>query len=321
MFSQTRLTQLLGIEKPIISGGMIWCSGYKLAAAVSNAGGLGLIGCGSMHPEVFRQHIQKCKQATNKPFGVNISLLYPQVDEVINIALDEQVPIIVTSAGNPSLWTSKLKEAGCKVLHVVSSTKFAKKAEAAGVDAVIAEGYEAGGHNGRDETSTLALIQGVTQEVKCPVVAAGGFGTGRSILAALALGAEGVQIGTLFALSQESSAHDNFKKVCTEATEGQTTIILKPLVPTRLIANDFAKRALECELQGGTKEELTELLGKGRAKMGIFEGNLSEGELEIGQICSIVNTVKPVAEIIQALEEDYSKACERIANLTKCAAK
>lgn len=310
MFPKTRITTLLGIEKPIIAGGMVWCSGHELAAAVSNAGGLGLIGCGSMHPETFRLHIQKCKTETNKPFGVNIPLMYPEVETVMQIVLEEKVPIVVTSAGNPKTWTEKLKSAGCKVLHVVSSAKFAQKAEAAGVDAVICEGFEAGGHNGREELTTMVLTQAVVKAVSCPVVAAGGIGSGAAILAAQALGADGVQIGTLFALTTESSAHENFKKACVEADENATALVLKKVVPTRLMDNNFRKQVLEMEARGASKEELIELLGKGRPKQGIFEGNLDEGELEIGQICALVNEIKPVAKLMDELEKQYD---ERVA--------
>lgn len=315
MFPKTRLTQLLGIEKPIIAGGMIWCSGNELASAVSNAGGLGIIGAGSMHPDNFRHHIQKCKEHTTKPFGVNIPLLAPEVETLMQIVLEEKVPIVITSAGNPKTWTGNLKEAGCKVMHVVSSAKFAKKSEDAGVDAVIAEGFEAGGHNGREETTTLVLAQAVVAAVSCPVVMAGGFATGRSILAALALGAEGVQIGTLFALSKESSAHDSFKQHCIDSIEGSTKLLLKKLVPTRLLNNQFADEVQILEDKGASKEELEAHLGKGRAKKGIFEGNVTEGELEIGQVSAIVNSVEPISVIFDNLEKDYIDATKRLTSL------
>lgn len=314
MLPSTRITQLLGIQRPIIAGGMVWCSGHELAAAVSNCGGLGVLGAGSMYPEVLQLHIRKCKEQTSKPFGVNIPLISPHAEKLIQIVLDEKVPVVITSAGNPKAWTSKLKEAGCKVLHVVSSAKFALKAESAGVDAVVAEGFEAGGHNGREETSTLVLAQSVVVAVSCPVVLAGGFATGRSILAALALGAEAVQIGTLFALAKESSAHESFKQACLQSTEGSTKLLLKKIVPTRLLANPFSEEVQRMEDQGASKEELDAYLGKGRARKGIFEGDLQEGELEIGQVASLVDRELSVRDLFVELEEDYKRALDRLHN-------
>lgn len=307
MTKTNRLTALLGVEKPIIAGGMVWCSGWRLAAAVSNVGGLGLIGAGSMHPETLQEHIQKCKQATDRPFGVNVPLLYPEMDRVMQIIIDEKVPIVVTSAGNPKTWTAQLHEAGCKVLHVVSSAKFAQKAEAAGVDAIIAEGFEAGGHNGREETTTMCLIPSVVDAVSIPVVAAGGIASGRAIAAAQCLGAEGVQIGTLFALSEESSAHEAFKLACCAAGEGDTALVLKKLAPTRLLKKGFWQQVVTAEDRGANADELNELLGKGRAKKGIFEGDLEEGEPEIGQVAAQIDRIRPIAEIMQMLEEEYHK--------------
>lgn len=307
MTKTNRLTALLGVEKPIISGGMVWCSGWRLAAAVSNVGGLGLIGAGSMHPETLQEHIQKCKQATDRPFGVNVPLLYPEMDRVMQIIMDEKVPIVVTSAGNPKTWTAQLHEAGCKVLHVVSSAKFAQKAEAAGVDAIIAEGFEAGGHNGREETTTMCLIPSVVDAVSIPVVAAGGIASGRAIAAAQCLGAEGVQIGTLFALSEESSAHEAFKLACCAAGEGDTALVLKKLAPTRLLKKGFWQQVVTAEDRGANADELNELLGKGRARKGIFEGDLEEGEPEIGQVAAQIDRIRPIAEIMQMLEEEYHK--------------
>ncbi len=307
MTKTNRLTALLGVKKPIIAGGMVWCSGWRLAAAVSNAGGLGLIGAGSMHPETLQEHIQKCKQATDRPFGVNVPLLYPEMDRVMQIIMDEKVPIVVTSAGNPKTWTAQLHEAGCKVLHVVSSAKFAQKAEAAGVDAIIAEGFEAGGHNGREETTTMCLIPSVVDAVSIPVVAAGGIASGRAIAAAQCLGAEGVQIGTLFALSEESSAHEAFKLACCAAGEGDTALVLKKLAPTRLLKKGFWQQVVTAEDRGANADELNELLGKGRAKKGIFEGDLEEGEPEIGQVAAQIDRIRPIAEIMQMLEEEYHK--------------
>lgn len=310
--TNNRITSLLGIEYPIIAGGMVWCSGWRLASAVSNAGGLGLIGAGSMHPETLREHIVKCKAATQRPYGVNVPLLYPEMDEVIDIIIEEKVPIVVTSAGNPKTWTAKLHEAGCKVLHVVSSSKFAVKAEAAGVDAIIAEGFEAGGHNGKEETTTMCLIPSVADSVQIPVVAAGGIASGRAMAAAMCLGAEAVQIGTLFAISEESSAHENFKNLCCEAGEGDTALVLKKLGPTRILKREFYDQVIAAEDRGASAEELKEILGKGRAKKGIFEGDLIEGELEIGQATAQISKVRPVAEIMSALVEEYQQTLNRM---------
>ncbi len=307
-----RLCALLGIEYPIISGGMVWCSGWRLASAVSREGGLGLIGAGSMHPETLREHIQKCKQATDKPYGVNVPMFYPELDTIIDIIVEEQVPVVVTSAGSPKLYTAKLKEAGCKVMHVVSSAKFALKSQEAGVDAVIAEGFEAGGHNGREETTTMCLIPSVTRAVSIPVVAAGGISQGDSFLAAMALGAEGVQIGTRFALTEESSASEEFKSLCRELKEGETMLSLKAVSPTRLIKNEFFQRVVELESKGATVEELRELQGKGRSKKGIFEGDLKEGMLEIGQCAVLTNEVESVHNVFEELISGYQRALERL---------
>ena len=277
-----RIVNLFGIQYPIIQGGMVWCSGWKLASAVSNCGGLGLLGAGSMHPEVLREHIQKMKAATNKPWGVNIPMLYPELDEIFKIIIEEKVRIVFTSAGNPAKYTSFLKEHGIIVAHVIANTKFAKKCEEAGVDAIVAEGFEAGGHNGREETTTLALIPEIRKVTNLPLMAAGGIGSGQSIVATMALGADGVQIGSLFAAAQESSAHINFKEAIVEAKEGSTMLSLKKLSPTRLLKNDFYNNVQNAEDKGASSDELKVLLGRGRAKKGMFEGDLSEGELEIG---------------------------------------
>lgn len=300
-----KINSLFGIQYPIIQGGMVWCSGWRLASAVSNAGGLGLLGAGSMHPETLREHIIKCKAATTRPFGVNIPLLYPQIDEIMTIVAEEGVKIVFTSAGNPKAWTGWLKERGITVAHVVSSSRFAVKCEEAGVDAIVAEGFEAGGHNGREETSTFCLIPAVRQATKLPLIAAGGIATGEGILAAMALGAEGVQVGTRFALSSESSASDAFKNYCLSLGEGDTKLLLKKLAPTRMVKNKFRDAVEVAEDRGASVEELRLLLGKGRAKKGIFEGDLDEGELEIGQISSIISRQQPVAEIMQELIESY----------------
>ncbi len=309
-----RICSLFGIRYPIISGGMVWCSGWRLASAVSNAGGLGLIGAGSMHPDTLREHIIKCKAATDKPFGVNVPLLYPEMDAIIQILLEEKVSIVFTSAGNPKKWTPLLKEHGIKVAHVVSSSKFAQKCEEAGVDAIIAEGFEAGGHNGREETTTLCLIPAVRQATSLPLIAAGGIASGMAIAATMALGAEGVQIGTRFALSTESSAHENFKNLCLNLCEGDTRLVLKQISPTRLVKSDFLDQVQKAESEGATVEDLKQLLGKGRAKKGMFEGNLHEGELEIGQIASTIHEMKPVKDIIKELIEDYQRTVLEIPN-------
>ena len=284
-----RITSLLGIQYPIVQGGMVWCSGWRLASAVSNAGGLGLIGAGSMHPEILREHIRKCRVATEFPFGVNIPLMYPQIEEIMNIVVEEGVKIIFTSAGNPKTWTGWLKERGITVVHIVSSSRFAVKCEEAGVDAVVAEGFEAGGHNGREETTTFCLIPAVREATTLPLIAAGGIATGKGILAAMVLGAEGVQIGTRFALTDESSASPLFKEYCLSLGEGDTKLLLKKLAPTRLVKNSFREAVEKAEDSGASMEELRTLLGRGRAKKGIFEGDLEEGELEIGQVSSIIS--------------------------------
>lgn len=300
-----RITRLFGIDFPIISGGMVWCSGYKLATAVSNAGGLGLIGAGSMYPEVLREHIQKAKKAMDLPFGVNVPLMYPDMEEVMKIIMDEHVPVVFTSAGNPKTWTKTLQAEGIKVAHVVSSVKFALKSQDAGVDAVVAEGFEAGGHNGREETTTMCLIPSVADAIEIPLIAAGGIGSGRAMAAALCLGADGVQIGSAFALTEESSAHDNFKKRSVSLSEGETMLLLKKLSPTRMILNDFAQEVISYEDRGATKEELATLLGRGRSKKGIFEGDLSAGELEIGQVAYQLNEIVPVATLFDKIKQEY----------------
>ncbi len=300
-----RITQLFNIEYPIVQGGMIWVSGWKLASAVSNAGGLGLIGSGSMYPEVLREHIQKCKKATNKPFGVNVPMLYPQIDEIMNIIVKEGVKIVFTSAGNPKTWTSFLKERGITVVHVVSSVKFALKAEAAGVDAVVCEGFEAGGHNGREESTTFTLIPMVKQEVKIPVIAAGGIGNGRGMLAAMILGADAVQIGSRFAATQESSAHENFKKTILDVKDGDTHLTLKELAPVRLVKNQFYNQIQELYQNNPTVEQIKELLGRARAKKGMFEGDLDNGELEIGQIAGIINEIKPAKQVLEEIVQEF----------------
>ncbi|WP_329903219.1 NAD(P)H-dependent flavin oxidoreductase [Porphyromonas pogonae] len=307
-----KLCELLGIQYPIISGGMVWCSGWRLASAVSEQGGLGLIGAGSMHPETLREHIRKCKLATEKPFGVNVPMLYPELDSIIDLIIDEKVPIVVTSAGNPKTYTGKLHEHGIKVLHVVSSAKFALKSQEAGVDAVIAEGFEAGGHNGRDETTTMCLIPSIAPNLSIPLIAAGGIYDGRSIAAALALGAQGVQIGSRFAVSEESSASDAFKDLCYKAQEGDTKLVLKQLAPVRLLKNSFYEKVVALESRAASADELKALLGKGRAKKGIFEGDMIEGELEIGQICSLTNKPETVAQIFDDLIHGYQAVVKRL---------
>ncbi|HAC25409.1 MAG TPA: nitronate monooxygenase [Cytophagales bacterium] len=307
-----RVRNLLGIEIPIVQGGMVWCSGWRLASAVSNAGGLGLLGAGSMHPQTLAEHIRKCRAATTKPFGVNIPLLYPEMAAIMEILAEEGVKIVFTSAGNPATWTPRLKSKGMTVVHVVSSSRFAQKAEQAGVDAVVAEGFEAGGHNGREETTTLCLVPLVADAVRVPVIAAGGIASGRAILAMEALGASGVQIGSRFAVSQESSAHDNFKMRVIESQEGDTHLTLKQLTPVRLLRNDFFQQVQEAEARGASKDELMQLLGRGRAKRGIFEGDLSEGELEIGQVAAGIRDVRPAAEILKNLWTEYQDARKKI---------
>ncbi|MBA4275609.1 nitronate monooxygenase [Flavobacterium sp.] len=308
-----KITQLFKIKYPIIQGGMIWNSGYKLASAVSNAGGLGLIGAGSMYPEVLREHIQKCKKATDKPFGVNVPMLYPNIQEIMDIIVEEGVKIVFTSAGNPKTWTSFLKEKGITVVHVVSSSIFALKAQDAGVDAVVAEGFEAGGHNGREETTTFTLIPMVKEKIKIPVIAAGGIASGRGMLAAMVLGADGVQVGSRFAASMESSAHENFKNKIIETKEGETQVTLKELAPVRLIKNKFYQDVQQLYAKCPTKEELSELLGRARAKHGMFEGDLEEGELEIGQIAGLIHDIKPAAEIVFEMIAEFELAKNDVA--------
>lgn len=302
-----RIKELFGIEYPVIQGGMVWCSGWRLASAVSNAGGLGLLGAGSMHPDTLREHIRKCRQATDRPFGVNVPLMYPEIEKVMQILVDEGVRIVFTSAGNPKLWTGQLQSHGIKVAHVVSSSKFARKCEEAGVDAVVAEGFEAGGHDGREETTTLCLIPAVRRATSLPLIAAGGIGTGAGMLAAMTLGAEGVQIGTRFALAAESFAHENFKRHCLSLEEGETKLMLKKVSPTRLAKGAFFQAVEEAENRGASVEELRELLGRGRAKLGIFEGDLEAGELEIGQVASLFRQEQSVAEIMKDIMDEYNR--------------
>ena len=305
MFSN-RITQLFGIEYPIIQAGMIWASGWRLASAVSNAGGLGIIGSGSMYPDVLKEHIRKCKSATTHPFGINVPLLYPDIDKHIQIIIEEGVKIVFTSAGNPKTWTGILKERGIIVVHVVSSSKFAKKSEEAGCDAVVAEGFEAGGHNGREETTTMVLIPAVVNAVKIPVIAAGGIGDGRQMLAAMVLGAEGVQMGSRFVASEEASSHINFKNVVINSQEGDTQLTLKQLTPVRLMKNEFFKQVQEAEQRGATAEELNTLLGRARAKKGMFEGDLAEGELEIGQVSALLNGILPAGDIVKNVWKEFT---------------
>lgn len=309
-----RITQLFGIKYPIIQGGMIWNSGYKLASAVSNAGGLGLIGAGSMYPAVLREHIQKCKKATDKPFGVNVPMLYPNVEEIMQILVEEQVKIVFTSAGNPKTWTPFLKEHGITVVHVVSSSKFALKAQEAGVDAVVAEGFEAGGHNGREETTTLTLIPMVKEHIEIPLIAAGGIATGKGMLAAMILGADGVQMGSRFAASTESSAHDAFKQTIVATAEGDTLVTLKELAPVRLIKNKFFNDVQNAYANCASTEDLKQLLGRARAKKGMFEGDLEEGELEIGQIAGLIHDIQPVAVLIENIMAEFELAKASIHN-------
>jgi enoyl-[acyl-carrier protein] reductase II len=316
MFSN-RITELFHIQYPIVQAGMIWASGWKLASAVSNAGGLGLIGAGSMYPEVLRDHIRKCKAATAKPFGVNIPLLYPDIDKHIRIIIEEGVEIIFTSAGNPRTWTSHLKENNIKVVHVVSSSKFALKAQDAGCDAVVAEGFEAGGHNGREETTTMVLIPAVSNAVSIPVIAAGGIATGRQMLACMVLGAEGVQVGTRFVASEEASSHLNFKQAVVGAAEGDTQLSLKKLTPVRLLKNKFFQQVQEAETRGATVEELKFLLGRARAKVGMYEGNLDEGELEIGQVSALLHNILPAADIVHNLWKEFQEGLSNPINNSK----
>lgn len=312
---QNRITQLFGIRYPIVQAGMIWCSGWELASAVSNAGGLGIIGAGSMYPDVLKEQIKKCKTATSKPFAVNVPLLYPDVEKHFETIIEEKVPIVFTSAGNPATWTAKLKQHGIKVVHVIANTKFALKAKDAGVDAIVAEGFEAGGHNGREETTTLCLIPQIRDAVDIPLIAAGGIGDGRAMCAAFALGAEGVQIGSRFVASVESSAHQNFKQRVIDAKEGDTVLTLKQLTPVRLIKNEFYKQVEEAEMRAATKEELVQILGRARAKKGMFEGDLKEGELEVGQVIATFREIKPAAEIVEEIWNDFLKTIKMLGEI------
>lgn len=310
-----RICELFGIQYPIIQGGMVWCSGWKLAAAVSNAGGLGLLGAGSMHPDTLIEHIHKMKEATTKPWGVNVPLMYPEIDRLIDILIAEGVKIVFTSAGSPKKYTARLHEADIKVAHVVSSSKFARKCEEAGVDAIVAEGFEAGGHNGREETTTMTLIPQVSSCINTPLIAAGGIASGKAMLAAMTLGADGVQIGTLFALAEESSASDAFKQRCIQLNEGDTMLCLKKIAPTRLIKNSLYDQVAEAENRGASADELRDLLGKAASKRGIFEGDIDNGELEIGQIASAIKEIKTVKEQISQLISDFETAQKRIASI------
>jgi enoyl-[acyl-carrier protein] reductase II len=309
-----KIKELFKIDIPIVQAGMVWCSGWRLASAVSAAGALGVIGAGSMYPEILREHIRKCKLATSKPFAVNVPLLYPALEEIFDVIIDERVPIVFTSAGNPATWTSKLKEHGIVVVHVVSSAKFALKAQDAGVDAIVAEGFEAGGHNGREETTSMVLVPLVRSAVSIPILAAGGIANGKAMLAAVALGADGVQIGTRFAASAESSAHIKFKDRIVSSTEGDTVLTLKQITPVRLIRNEFYQRILEAETRCASREELLTLLGKRRAKIGMFEGNLIDGELEIGQIAALVKDIEPAGEIVRSIWKEFIDAKRDLQN-------
>ena len=311
---QNRITQLFGIEYPIIQAGMIWASGWRLASTVSNAGGLGLIGAGSMYPEVLREHIQKCQQATNKPFGVNVPMLYPDLEKIMDIIIEMGVKIVFTSAGNPKTWTSHLKENGITVVHVVSSVKFALKAQEAGADAIVAEGFEAGGHNGRDETTTLTLIPAVKEKISIPLIAAGGIATGRSMLAVMVLGADGVQVGSRFVASDEASSHMLFKQKVVEAGEGDTQLTLKELAPIRLIKNKFYNDVQRAYENGASMEQLKTLLGRARAKRGMFEGDMDEGELEIGQVSTLIHEIKPAADIVKEMVQEFETAKTQVSN-------
>jgi enoyl-[acyl-carrier protein] reductase II len=310
-----RITELFNIQYPIVQAGMIWNSGWRLASAASNAGILGLIGAGSMYPDVLREHIQKCKTATDKPFGVNVPMLYPNIEEIMDIIVEEGVKIVFTSAGNPKTWTSWLQERGVTVVHVVSSVKFALKAQDAGVDAVVAEGFEAGGHNGRDETTTLTLIPMVKEHLEIPLIAAGGIATGKAMLACMVLGADGVQVGSRFVASEESSAHQDFKQVVVDAKEGDTQLTLKELAPVRLVKNKFFNDLQELYKTAPTPEQLKELLGRARAKRGMFEGDLDDGELEIGQIAGLIHDIKPVADIVNEMVTEFEEAKKQVAQL------
>ncbi|MCX7549325.1 NAD(P)H-dependent flavin oxidoreductase [Xanthomarina sp. F2636L] len=312
---QNRITQLFNTTYPIIQAGMIWNSGWRLASAASNAGALGLIGAGSMYPDVLREHIQKCKKATDKPFGVNVPMLYPNIQEIMDIIVEEGVKIVFTSAGNPKTWTSWLQEKGITVVHVVSSVKFALKAQEAGVDAIVAEGFEAGGHNGRDETTTLTLIPMVKEQLQIPLIAAGGIATGKAMLAAMVLGADGVQVGSRFVASEESSAHQAFKQVVVDVKEGDTQLTLKELAPVRLVKNKFFNEIQDLYKTSPTKEQLIELLGRARAKRGMFEGDLEDGELEIGQIAGLIHDIKPAAQIVVDMMQEFEEAKQSVSNL------
>ncbi|PTX42422.1 enoyl-[acyl-carrier protein] reductase II [Christiangramia gaetbulicola] len=315
MATNNKITQLFNIEYPLIQAGMIWASGWKLASAVSNAGGLGIIGSGSMYPDVLREHIQKCKKATDKPFAVNVPMLYPEIDKIMEIIIEEDVKIVFTSAGNPKTWTKHLQEHGIKVVHVVSSVKFAMKSEEAGVDAVVAEGFEAGGHNGRDETTTFTLIPMVKEKISIPLIAAGGIATGRGMLAAMVLGADAVQVGSRFVATPEASSHKNFKEMVVKAKEGDTVLTLKELAPVRLLKNKFYEDVQNLYAKAPSKEELIELLGRARAKKGMFEGDLEEGELEIGQISGLIHDIKPAAEIVKEMISEFESAKKEVAQL------
>lgn len=312
-----KITTLFDIKYPLIQAGMIWCSGWELASAVSNSGGLGIIGSGSMYPDILKQHVKKCKAATNKPFAVNLPMLYPDIDQHIETIIEEKVPIVFTSAGNPKTYTSHLKSHGIKVVHVVSSAKFALKSQEAGVDAVVAEGFEAGGHNGREETTTFCLIPMVKKEINIPLIAAGGISSGRQMAAAMALGADAVQIGSRFVCSVESSAHENFKKTVMEAKEGDTVLTLKELTPVRLIKNDFYKKVTDAYEKCASKEELISLLGKGRAKKGMFEGDLIEGELEIGQVSGMIDRIMTAGEIVEEIMNEYSETLDTLSKYNR----
>jgi enoyl-[acyl-carrier protein] reductase II len=307
-----RITSLFNIKYPIIQAGMVWCSGWKLASAVSNAGGLGIIGAGSMYPEVLRTHIQKCKLATSNPFAVNVPLLYPNIQEIMDILVEEDVKIVFTSAGNPATWTSFLKEKNITVVHVIANTKFALKAQECGVDAIVAEGFEAGGHNGREETTTLCLIPMIKAAVKIPVIAAGGIGSGKAMLAVFALGADAIQIGSAFAVAEESSAHPNFKEKIISSAEGDTKLRMKKLVPVRLLKNEFADVVAQAEAQGANTEKLVELLGRARAKLGMFEGNMEQGELEIGQVSAMLDEIKPAADILHEIWDEFLEEKQKL---------
>lgn len=311
-----KITELFGIKYPIVQAGMVWCSGWRLASAVSNAGGLGIIGAGSMYPDVLREHIRKCKVATSNPFAVNVPLLYPNIDEIMQIIVEEGVRIVFTSAGNPATWTGFLKDNGIIVVHVIANTKFALKAKGCGVDAIVAEGFEAGGHNGREETTTMCLIPMLRNVVKIPIIAAGGIGSGSAMLAAFALGADGVQIGSAFAVAEESSAHPQFKDKIINANEGDTKLSMKKLVPVRLLRNEFADRIAQAESEGADTERLTKILGRARAKLGMFEGDMEQGELEIGQVSAMLNEIKPASQILNKIWEEFLWEKDRLCNST-----